>query len=51
MKKKIKDLTEEEKLKFCKQHFSCRLCPVAIKIGDFAICIKRLCENEVEVDE
>lgn len=41
MKKKIKDLTEDERRNFCEKYKDCSFCP----LNDFDL------EREVEVDE
>ena len=43
MKKKIKDLTEDEKRTLCKKYLDCSLCPLSLLDFDG--------EREVEIDE
>ena len=54
MKKKIKDLTLEEKNKFCKKYKFCGYhCPLYCGLSEdnFAQCKYSIKESEVEVDE
>ena len=52
MKKKIKDLTDKERKTVCRKYAPCSNCPLSVIdfTGD-GMCIKRLLESEVEVDE
>ena len=49
MKKKIKDLTSEEKEKICVRHFSCRFCPLRLANGKGSFACAY--DEEIEVDE
>ena len=48
MKKKIKDLTHEEREKICEKHPNCDDCPFDI---NYEYCFKDKLFAEVEVDE
>ena len=54
MKKKIKDLTLEERQKVCEQHEKCKDCPLAMGysyMSNYIVCLGNKLEREVEVDE
>ena len=53
MKKKIKDLTREEKRQFCKK-YDCHFCPLHFYVGISLGCFEHLdykMEEEVDVEE
>lgn len=54
MKKKIKDLTPEERRNnFCNKYDECEFCPLCIGANEdnVFICVEQIMDKEVEVDE